>query len=263
LNDIKISGNEPAVSSPDLSLAMALGSKSQLPFYIVGIGASAGGLQALEEFFENVAADSGMAYVVVQHLSPDHTSLLGEILGRRARIPVKEIVDGVTVEPNHAYVIAPGQTLTLELGTLKLGDPVEKRGHRRPVDDFFRSLAAEQNEKAVAVILSGTGTNGTAGAQAIKAAGGICIAQQPESASFPGMPRSLIHAGYADQVLDARDIPGVLVRYARYPFNGDASLAADDALQLDRGYLREILAILRTRTKHDFIGYRKATLLRR
>ena len=118
--------------------------------------------------------------------------------------------------------------------------------------------------KAVAVILSGTGTNGTAGAQAIKAAGGICIAQQPESAAFPGMPRSLIHAGYADQVLEARDIPGVLMRYARYPFSGDGeALAADDALQLDRAHLREILAILRTRTKHDFNGYRKATLLRR
>jgi two-component system CheB/CheR fusion protein len=240
---------------------MALGSKSQLPFHVVGIGASAGGLQALEEFFDRVSPDSGMAYVVVQHLSPDHTSLLGEILSRRASIPVKEIKDGMEVEPNHAYVIAPGHTLTLELGMLRLGDPVEKRGHRRPVDDFFRSLAAEQNEKAVAVILSGTGTNGTAGAQAIKAAGGICIAQQPESASFPGMPRSLIHAGYADQVMEARDIPDMLMRYARYPFtgNGDA-LAADDALQLDRAHLREILAILRTRTKHDFVGYRKADI---
>jgi two-component system CheB/CheR fusion protein len=264
VNDQKTAGDEPAVSSPDLSLAMALGTKSQLPFHIVGIGASAGGLQALEEFFENVAVDSGMAYVVVQHLSPDHTSLLGEILTRRSRIPVKEIVDGMQVVPDHAYVIAPGQTLTLELGTLRLGDPVEKRGHRRPVDDFFRSLAAEQNEKAVAVILSGTGTNGTAGAQAIKAAGGICIAQQPESASFPGMPRSLIHAGYADQVLEARDIPAMLVRYARYPFIGDAAaVTVDDTLQLDRAHLREILAILRTRTRHDFQGYRKATMLRR
>jgi two-component system CheB/CheR fusion protein len=242
----------------------AQGNKSQLPFYIVGIGASAGGLQALEEFFESVPADSGMAYVVVQHLSPDHTSLLGEILARRASIPVKEIVDGMPVEPNHVYVIAPGRTLTLEHGTLRLGEPVEKRGHRRPVDDFFRSLAAEQNEKAIVVVLSGTGTNGTAGSQAIKAAGGICIAQQPESAAFPGMPRALIHAGYADQILESRDIPGMLVRYARYPFTGDGeALAEDDALQLDRAHLREVLAILRTRTKHDFNGYRKATLLRR
>jgi two-component system CheB/CheR fusion protein len=172
------------------------------------------------------------------------------------------------VEPNKAYVIAPGHTLTVELGTLKLGDPVEKRGHRRPVDDFFRSLAIEQNEKSVAVILSGTGTNGTAGAQAIKAVGGICIAQQPESASFPGMPRSLIHAGYADQVLEARDIPAMIMRYALHSssgngFSGNGEAIEDDVLQLDRAHLREIMAIVRTRTKHDFNGYRKGTLLRR
>ena len=238
--------------------------QAHLPFPVVGIGASAGGLQALQEFFEQVAPDSGMAYVVVQHLSPDHTSLLGEIISRHARIPVTEIRDRTPVEPNKAYVIAPGHTLTLELGHLRLGDPVEKRGHRRPVDDFFRSLAAEQKDKAVAVILSGTGTNGTAGAQVIKAAGGICIAQQPDSASFPGMPRSLIHAGYADQVLEAREIPGVLLRYARYSSAANGNGAADeDGLQVDRAHLREILAILRTRTKHDFNGYRKATLLRR
>ena len=251
-------------ASGDITAPVGSENRANLPFLVVGIGASAGGLQALEEFFDNVSADSNMAYVVVQHLSPDHTSMLGDILGRRARIPVVEIRDGMAVEPNKAYVIAPGQTLTLEHGLLRLGEPVEKRGHRRPVDDFFRSLAVEQNEKAVAVIMSGTGTNGTAGAQAIKAAGGICIAQQPESASFPGMPRALIHAGYADQVLEARDIPGMLMRYARYPYNGDGEEASnDDALQLDRSHLREIMAILRTRTKHDFNGYRKATILRR
>ncbi len=232
---------------------------------MVGIGASAGGVQALEAFFEKVTTDSGMAYVVVQHLSPDHTSLLEEIIGRRARIPVKQIVDGMQVERDRAYVIAPGYTLTLVQGRLRFGDPVEKRGHRRPVDDFFRSLAAEQHEKAIAVILSGTGTNGTAGAQAIKAAGGICIAQQPESAGFPGMPRSLIHAGYADQVLEPGDIPRVLMRYANHPYAGadEAALADEEALQRDRAHLREVLAILRTRTRHDFTGYRKATLLRR
>ena len=192
--------------NPDESIAAPTGfdRRANLPFAVVGIGASAGGLQSLEEFFENVTPDSGLAYVVVQHLSPDHTSLLDEILSRRSKIPVKQIVDGVAVEPNTAYVIAPGYTLLLQDGRLRFTEPVEKRGHRRPVDDFFRSLAAEQNEKAIAVILSGTGTNGTAGAQAIKAAGGICIAQQPESAAFPGMPRSLIHAGYADQVLEAQ-----------------------------------------------------------
>ncbi len=239
--------------------------QARLPFPIVGIGASAGGIQALEEFFTNVDTDSGMAYVVVQHLSPDHTSMLGEILGRDAKIPVEEIVDGVAVLPNHVYVIAPGFTLTLAEGKLRLGEPVENYGHRRPIDDFLRSLADEQKEMAIAVILSGTGTNGTAGCQAIKAAGGICIAQDPDTAAFPGMPQSLVHAGYADQVLRTEEIPSVLKRYVRRPYLGveDRDDDAEDALLRDRAHIREIIAILRARTRHDFAGYRKPTLLRR
>jgi two-component system CheB/CheR fusion protein len=154
VNDQKTPDDARPKGAPDVITApVGSETRANLPFFVVGIGASAGGLQALEEFFENVAIDSGMAYVVVQHLSPDHTSLLGEILSRKSRIPVIEIRDGMPVEPNKAYVIAPGHTLTIELGTLKLGDPVEKRGHRRPVDDFLRSLANEQNEKSVGGIL--------------------------------------------------------------------------------------------------------------
>ncbi len=240
--------------------------QSSLPFPIVGIGASAGGIQALESFFEAVEPDSGMAYVVIQHLSPDHTSMLGSILTRRARIPVKEVEDGDTVRANHAYVIAPGYTLTLEDERLKLGEPVERYGHRRPVDDFFRSLAEQQRERAIAVVLSGTGTNGTAGCQAIKAAGGVCIAQDPDTAGFPGMPQSLIHAGYADQVLEPGRIPAVLKRYVHRPYLEDSGKPVaddDDGIQEDRAHIREIIAILRARTRHDFSGYRKPTLLRR
>jgi two-component system CheB/CheR fusion protein len=239
--------------------------KAHLPFPVVGIGASAGGIQALEEFFTNVDTDSGMAYVVVQHLSPDHTSMLAEILGRDAKIPVEEIKDGAVVLPNQVYVIAPGFTLTLERGKLHLGDPVECYGHRRPVDDFLKSLAEEQMEMAIAVILSGTGTNGTAGCQAIKAGGGICIAQDPDTAAFPGMPQSLIHAGYADQVLKPDEIPGVLKRYVGRPYLGveDRGLDDEDAVLRDRAQVREIIEVLRARTRHDFAGYRKPTLLRR
>lgn len=159
-------------------------SRAELAFPVVGIGASAGGIPALEVMFEQVMPDSGMAWVVIQHLSPSHTSLLDDILSRRARIPVHVVQDGMKIEPNNAYVIAPGFTLTLENDTLRLGDPVEKRGHRRPVDDFFRSLARTQHDRAFAIVLSGTGTNGTAGAQAIKAAGGICVAQNPSQRLF-------------------------------------------------------------------------------
>ena len=239
--------------------------RARLPYPIVGIGASAGGLEALQDFFRNTPADTGMAFVVVQHLSPEHQSLMAEILARQTQMPVRQIEDGMPVEANEVYVIAPGFTLTLREGRLHLGQPIETRGHRRPVDDFLRSLAQEQKERAIAVILSGTGTNGTAGAQAVKAAGGICIAQNPDTAAFPGMPRSLIHAGYADQVLEVRDIPKVIIRYIGNPYIGAEADArrAEEELQRDRAHLREILAILRTRTRHDFNGYRKPTLLRR
>ena len=253
-------GEPPGTVAP-----VGFAERAVLPFPVVGIGASAGGIEALEAFFDGTSPDSGMAFIVVQHLSPEHQSLMAEILARHTSMPVHQIDDGMPVKPNCVYVIAPGYTLTIADGCLHLGAPVEKRGHRRPVDDFFRSLAAEQKEKAIAVILSGTGTNGTAGAQAIKAAGGICIAQNPESAAFPGMPRSLIQAGYADQVLDPSEIPRILQRFVNHPYVGVEPDArdAEEALQRDRAHLREVLAILRTRTRHDFSGYRKPTLLRR
>src|SRR3954471_3653372 len=194
--------------------------RARLPFPVVGIGASAGGLEALQDFFRNTPADTGMAFVVVQHLSPEHQSLMAEILARHTQMPVHQIEDDMPVEADQVYVIAPGFTLTLREGRLHLGQPIETRGHRRPVDDFLRSLAQEQKERAIAVILSGTGTNGTAGAQAIKAAGGICIAQNPETAAFPGMPQSLIHSGYADQVLAPQDIPAILEKYVGNPYVG-------------------------------------------
>jgi two-component system CheB/CheR fusion protein len=245
--------------------AEARENRSVLPFPIVGIGASAGGVEALQAFFQHAPVDAGMAYIVVQHLSPEHQSLMAEILSRHTAMPVHQIKDGMLVQPNQVYVIAPGFTLTLKEGKLHLGEPIEKRGHRCPVDDFLRSLAQEQKERAIAVILSGTGTNGTAGAQAVKAAGGICVAQNPESAAFPGMPRSVVHAGYADQVVEAAEIPAVLMRYIAAPYVGAEGEArrAEDELRRDQAHLREVLALLRTRTRHDFSGYRKPTLLRR
>ena len=170
------------------------------------------------------------------------------------------------VEPNHVYVIRPGFTVTLKGGRLHLGQPVEKRGHRRPVDDFFRSLAREQQESAIGVILSGTGTNGTAGAQAIKAAGGLCIAQDPDSAEFPGMPQSLIHAGYADQILAAGEIPAALRQYVAHPFldlNAKGRARAAQEIERHRQELAEIIALIRVKTGHDFACYKPPTILRR
>jgi two-component system, chemotaxis family, CheB/CheR fusion protein len=248
------------VSAPDDFVSHAV-----LPFPIVGIGASAGGLDALRSFFTAATPDTGMAYVVVQHLPPDRETLMADILGRCTSMPVLQVEEGMRVEPNHVYVIRPAYTLTLNEGAFALSSPVTERGHRRPVDDFFRSLAEEQQEKSVAVILSGMGTNGTAGAQAIKAAGGLCIAQDPESAEFPGMPLSLIHAGYADQVSKPEEIPKLLTAYARQPYldSDHADAHAQSVLAHERKALNEVLAVIRTRTGRDFTGYRRPTVLRR
>jgi two-component system, chemotaxis family, CheB/CheR fusion protein len=240
--------------------------RARSPFPIVGIGASAGGIEALKAFFAAADPHSGMAYVVIQHLSPEHPSLMSEILGRCTSMPVVQIEDGLQVELDHVYVIRPGFTVTLKDGRLHLGQPVEKRGHRRPVDDFFRSLAREQQEYAIGVILSGTGTNGSAGAQAIKAAGGLCIAQDPDSAEFPGMPQSLIHAGIADHVLAAAEIPITLRRYVQHPFldlNAKGRARAAQEIERHRQDLGEILAIIRSRTGHEFAQYKPPTILRR
>ncbi len=159
-----------------------------------------------------------MAFVVVQHLPPQRESLMADILSKHTAMPVRQVEDGMAVEANHVYVIRPGNTMTVGHGLLHLGEPLEKRGHQRPVDDFFRSLAREQRERAVCVVLSGMGSNGTAGAQMVKAVGGVCVAQDPESAKFPSMPRSLIDAGLTDYVLRPAEMPEVLARYADHPY---------------------------------------------
>ena len=262
------SDDEPALDTPE-----AIDRRTQpvddedpprLDFPVVGIGASAGGLEAVTEFIKAMRPDSGMAFVLIQHLPPDHDSLIAEILTRHTKMPVLQVEHGMSIELNHVYVIRPGHTLTMKNGAFHLGERVEKSGHNRPVDDFFRSLAIEQQERGIGIIMSGMGSNGTAGAQAIKAVGGLCIAQDPESAQFPSMPRHLIEAGYADYILRPADIPDMLLAYAGHPYaSGAREASAGVLISRDRQHLREILAVLRTRTSQDFNGYKKPTLLRR
>jgi two-component system CheB/CheR fusion protein len=235
----------------------------RLPFPVVGIGASAGGLQAFQEFFRSMPAESGMAFVLIQHLPPDRESMVAEILAKSTKMPVRQVEDGMSVERNHVYVIRPGHTLTIRDGKLHLGERLEKPRHSRPVDDFFKSLAEEQRERAICIIMSGMGSNGAAGAQVIKAIGGLCIAQDPESAEFPSMPRHLIDAGYADHILRPREMPEVLVGYAGHSYAAGGREDGDAILRREQQHFREILAILRTRTRQDFSGYKKPTLLRR
>ena len=235
---------------------------ARLPFPVVGIGASAGGLEAYSAFLQAMPADSGMAFVLVQHLPPEHESLLAELLSKQTDMPVRDIEDGVAVEANHVYIIRPGKTLTLRDGHLHLGEVLERRGHSRPVDDFFRSLAEQQRERAIALVMSGMGSNGTAGAQQVKAVGGVCIAQDPESAKFPSMPQSLIESGAADFVLRPDEIPEVLKRYAGHPYLAE-DVDPKDVARREQRALTEIMAVLRTHTRHDFSGYKKPTLVRR
>ncbi|WP_439630350.1 chemotaxis protein CheB [Gemmata sp.] len=209
---------QPAAEPDRLAEPVDAEPPPRLPFTVVGIGASAGGLEAVGAFLDVMRPDSGMAFVLVQHLPPDHTSMLAEVLSRRTAMPVSQAEDGVAVEPNHAYVIRPGHVLTIRDGRLHLGPELGgPRAANRPIDDFFRSLAEEQRERAVCVILSGMGSNGTAGAQAVKAVGGVCVAQDPETAQFPSMPRHLIDAGYADYIARPADLPDVLLSYAGSP----------------------------------------------
>ena len=180
-------------------------------FPIVGIGASAGGIDALQQFFPAVPADCGMAFVVVQHLDPDHKSVLAEVLARSSALPVTKIEHEMAVEAGHVYVIPPSAELTIRGGRLQLAEPTAPRGHRCPIDDFFTSLAEDQAENAACVILSGTGSDGTVGLRAIKENGGLTFAQA--EAEYDGMMRSAVATGLVDFVLRAEEVPARLHDY--------------------------------------------------
>ncbi|MEI7610592.1 MAG: chemotaxis protein CheB, partial [Rhodospirillaceae bacterium] len=162
--------------------------RGSLGFPVVGLGASAGGLDAFRRFFETVPADSGMAYILIQHLDPTHESMMVGLLTGHAPMAVRQAADGMLVEPNQVYVIAPGTYLAIEAGALRLSEPLARHGARLPLDFFLHSLANAYGERAVAVILSGTGGDGSLGLRAIKERGGCAIAQDPEEAAFDGMP---------------------------------------------------------------------------
>ncbi|MGZ9102884.1 MAG: chemotaxis protein CheB, partial [Rhodoplanes sp.] len=230
-------------------------------FPIVGIGMSAGGLEVATEFLKAMPSDSGMGFVIVQHLEPTRRSLLAELLGRHTKMPVTEVEDGIEVQADHVYVIVPAQTLTIQDGILRLSEPAEPRGYRHPIDDFFTALAKDRGIRSIAVVLSGAGSNATAGIQDIKLAGGICIAQTPETAKFDSMPRHAIASGAVDYVLAPADMPAVLLRYAHHPYiEGDAATVIASASKANFG---DVLTLVRARSGHDFRQYKRATLARR
>lgn len=229
---------------------------------VVGIGASAGGLEALEAFFGGVPADSGLGFVVVQHLDPTHDTILAELLQRRTTMPVAEATDNTTVEPDHVYVIPPNREMTLSGGgVLHLAVPPSARGHRLPIDVFLRTLAADQADSGVAVILSGMGTDGTLGVKAVKEAGGLVLAQTPADAKFDSMPRSAIDTGVVDIVAAAADLCGRILGLRHNTVVGPTRETEGS----ERGPhgLEKVLVLLRARTHQDFSHYKKTTLSRR
>ena len=191
---------------------------AELTFPVVGVGASAGGLDAFTKLLKSLPIDTGMAFVLVQHLDPKHVSLLPELLARATAMPVAEIGDGMRVTPNHVYVMPPNYSLALLHGVLHLMPRPDEYGKHLPIDDFLRSLAEDRQSNAIGVILSGTASDGTLGMKAIKAESGITFAQSEDSAEYDGMPHSAIAAGHVDFVLTPEEIGKELVRIARHPY---------------------------------------------
>jgi two-component system CheB/CheR fusion protein len=233
-------------------------------FPVVGIGASAGGLAAFEAFFAGMPAetDPGMAFVLVQHLAPDYKSILTDLIRRCTRMQVFEVEDGMVVQPNCTYIIPPNYDMAFLNGALQLLPPSEPRGQRLPIDFFFRSLAQDQRERAVGIVLSGTGRDGALGVRAIKGEGGMVMAQSPESTEFDGMPCSAIATGLVDFELPPAEMAAQLIAYAAHAF-GKPELTATSPSTKTENALRKIFILLRAQTGHDFSQYKPSTVHRR
>lgn len=233
-------------------------------FPVVGIGASAGGLAAFESFFSGMpdTTEPGMAFVLVQHLAPDHKSLLTDLIRRCTRMPVVEVEDAMAVQRNCVYIIPPNHDMAFLNGALHLLEPSAPRGQRLPIDFFFRSLAHDQCERAIGIVLSGTGSDGTLGVRAIKGEGGMVMAQVPDSSDFDGMPRSVIATGLVDYVLPPEQMAAQLITYATHAFGKLPRSETVDAPKSE-GALKKIFILLRVQTGHDFSNYKPSTINRR
>src|SRR5579859_7076994 len=243
------------------------------PFTIVGIGASAGGFEAFTDFLLALPKDTGMAFVLIQHLDPKHKSKLTDLLGHNAKIPVTEAAENLEVEADHIYVIPENTTMSIHNGRLRLSPRKPQESPPMPIDHFFRSLAQEQQERAIGIVLSGTGSDGTLGIEAIKGEGGIIFSQDERTAKYFGMPANAIASGSVDFVLSPTDIAKELSRIARHPYVGrigrpqpkDAAGNFDlEKLLRERpSELTSLFTLLRVRTGVDFSLYKQSTLKRR
>jgi len=229
---------------------------------VVGIGASAGGLESFERLMGVLPPDSGVAYVLVQHFDPSHESLMASLLSRHTEMPVQQVEDAVPIRPNRVYIIPPNKYLKIRDGGLFLEEPVERRGIRMPIDYFFTSLAEARQERSICIVLSGNGSDGTLGLKEIKGRGGLALVQKPETAEYDGMPRSAMASGMVDMVTTIEDIPKIVANYVHHPYvfsdNSDS-----DPLEKAPDHFNAIMSLLRSHTGYDFHGYKKGTLKRR
>jgi len=247
--------------------------RSDLPFPVVGLGASAGGLVALKAFLEHMPKKTGLAFVVILHLSPRHESVADKVLQGSTRMPVIQVTEPTPLEPDHVYVISPNQDLTMSDGHLRVTEAARLRGHHVAIDLFFRTLADTHQDKAVGIVLSGTGADGAVGIARIKEQGGVTFVQSPDDAEYDDMPRSAIAGAQIDFVLPVAEIPDKLIewwnnaRAIQLPEPPDANApilrTPPDESEASEHALREILEILAVRSGHDFRYYKRATVLRR
>ena len=245
-------------------IELASPAETQNDTTIVAIGASAGGIEALTDLMNHLPSDTGLAFVLVQHLDPKHHSILTELLARKTAMPVTEVSEGIVAKPNHVYVIPPNAMMSISGQILQLGPRVESRGMHMSVDHFMRALAEQKGNRAIGVILSGSGTDGTLGMAEIQTHGGVTFAQDEASAKYGGMPRSAIVAGYVDYVLSPQNIAKELARIARHPYvSRDTLPQVAEAAPAASAGLHSIFQILRRTTGVDFTHYRQTTILRR
>ena len=256
------SSKNKALEQPEEPQSNSTETLSGSGFPIVAIGASAGGLEAFEAFFNAMPSESGIAFVLIAHLDPSHVSLLPELLQKHTEMPVHQVQDGVQVTPNNVYVIPPNKQLTIFNGALVLLELAQPRASSLPIDSFFRSLATDQNNHAIGIILSGTGTDGTLGVKAIKGGIGMVMVQDEASAKFDGMPHSAISTGLVDYVLPPDQMPRQLIKYTRHAaFNGERVITPMETSSLNA--LQKIYIALHSKTDHDFSLYKKNTICRR
>jgi len=238
-------------------------SKAGRGFPIVGVGASAGGLEALQSLLRSLPANTGLAFVLVQHLDPQHESMLPTLLARASRLPVLEVTNGTVVKPDHVYVIPPNKALEIQDGTLRLLRRRKNERKHMPIDEFFESLAESEGNRAVGVVLSGLASDGTRGLAAIKSAGGITFAQDPASAKYGGMPQSAIAAGCVDFVLPPEHIAEELKRIGTHPYMSRSEQRALGKPESETDNLIKVLTLLRIATGVDFTRYKRSTINRR